>query len=358
MAIVDRGSNRRTSLLFAIAMTIGLCAGCGATETAPTNTSSAQASASSSTVSEEPTPTAEPVCNAGTRGTPDIADVFSGQLPDYFLIKEICASDVGPGLAGADGVAGLSDLAAAEVSDTYQSPDEVVLKALVGKAESGNAGAFADAFLSRLGETRNDTVTLDGHAVRYFNTPGAEGYAYAEGATVVIGYITPTPPGFDQASRQEPAKAVFTRVMAAATGRPIPVDSNDRVRSDIEGYSPGRGRYTTPDDPGWVFFKTESIKGAPSHFCGISPNGTLAGCDLVPNKDVPAGMNQTVVEAGAPARYVRSDTPTFTRDVDVLLEGHRLDNGPASCGRGYQGTIHCVIGAHSFVVSSAYGVLE
>lgn len=339
-------------------MTIGSCAGCGATETAPTNTSSAQASASSSTVSEAPSPTAEPVCNVGSPGPPTIQTAFSDHLPHHFFVKEICASDVGPSLAGKDGVAGLSDLVAAEVANFDSSPDRVFLKALVGQAEFGNAGAFVDAFFARLGDTHNDTVTLDGRPVRYFNTPGGEGYAYAEGPTVVIGYISPTPRGVDQASRQEPAKEVFTRVVAAATGRPIPVDSNDRVRDDIEGYSPGRGRYTTPDDPGWVFFKTESIKGIASTFCGIGPNGTLAGCDLVPDKDVPEGMNQTVVEAGSPAHYARSDTPTFTRDVDVLLEGHRLDNGQASCGRGYQGTVHCVIGAHSFVVSSAYGILE
>jgi hypothetical protein len=358
LAIVDRGSTRRTSLLFTIALTIGLCAGCGATETAPNNTSGANASPLSSTETGAPTPTAAPYCNVGLPGPPTIQSAFSDNLPHYFLVKEICASDVGPSLAGKDGVAGLSDLVAAEVADSYSSPDLVVLKALVGQAESGNASAFVDAFLSRLGETRNDTVTLDGRTVRYFNTPGGEGYAYAEGPTVVIGFISPTPPGVDQASRQEPAKALFTRVMAAATGRPIPADSNDRVHSGIESYSPARGRYTTPDDPGWVFFKTPSIEGAPSHFCGISPNGAMAGCDLVPGKDVPEGMNQTVVEAGAPAHYVRSDTPTFTRDVDVLLEGHRLVNGPASCGRGYQGTIQCVIGAHTFVVSSEYGVRE
>jgi hypothetical protein len=294
----------------------------------------------------------------GIRGTPDIADTFTDQVPHYFLVKEICASDVGPGLAGAEGVAGLSDLASAELTDTGSRPDVVVLKALVGQAESGDAGAFVDAFLSRVGETRNDTVTLDGRKVRYFNTPGGEGYAYAEGPTVVIGFISPTPPGIDQASRQEPAKGLFTRIMAAATGRPIPVDSNDRVRSGIEGYSPARGRYTTPDDPGWVFFKTETIKRSPSYYCGIGPGGNVAGCDLVPGKDVPAGMNQTVVDAAAPARYTHSDTPTFTRDVDALLQGHRLDNGAASCGRGYQGTIHCVVGEHSFVVSPEYGVLE
>ncbi len=36
----------------------------------------------------------------------------------------------------------------------------------------------------------------------------------------------------------------------------------------------------------------------------------------------PSGANQTVVEASSPARYTSSDTPTFTRDVDVLVEGH------------------------------------
>jgi hypothetical protein len=283
-------------------------------------------------------------------------------VPDHFAVREICAADVGGGLAGADAVAGLSDLSAAEITDTYSSPDLVVLKALVGKAESGaaggDAGGFVDAFLSRVGETRDDTVTLDGHAVRYFNTTGGEGYANSEGPTVVIGYIPPTPPGSDRAGRQESAKSLFTRIMAAATGRPIPVDSNDRLPGGIEGYSPGRGHYTTPDDPGWVFFKTESVKGAPSVFCGIGPGGAVAGCDLVPVKDVPAGMNQTIVDASGPAHYTHSDTPTFTRDVDVLLEGHRLDNGHASCGRGYQGTIHCVVGEHSFAVSTDYGVLE
>jgi hypothetical protein len=322
-------------------MALMFCSGCGSTAT------------------PSPTPTAAPQCNKGVRGAPDVTDAFDAQVPDYFRVEEICASDVGPGLVGADGVAGLSDLAAAEVIYTSSSPESLAMKALVGKAEFGNADAFVDAFLSRVGETRNDTVTLDGRTVRYFNTAGGEGYAYAEGPTAVIGYLPPPlPPGWDPAGRQEVGKGVFTRVMAAATGTPIPVDSNTRTNSGIEGYSPARGRYTTPDDPGWVFFKTDSVKGAPSHFCGIGPNGTLAGCDLVPGKDVPAGMNQTVVDASGPAHYARSDTPTFTREVDVLSQGHRLDNGQASCGRGYQGTIHCVIGAHSFVVSSDYGILH
>lgn len=326
-------------------MVVALCSGCGSTETAASST-------------PEPTPTAAPYCNVGRPGPPTIQSAFSDHLPHHFLVREICASDVGAGLAVNDAVVGLSDLVAAEVADTNSSPDLVALKALVGQVESDDASAFVDAFMSRIGETRDDTVTLDGRTVRYFNTPLGEGYAYAEGPAVVIGFVSPTPPGSDRAARQEMAKELFTRVMAAATGQPIAVDSNDRVHGGIEGYSPGRGRYTTPDDPGWIFFKTESTKGAPSYFCGIGPNGTVAGCDLVPGRDVPEGVNQTVVEAGAPARYIRSDTPTFTRDVDVLLEGHRLDNGQARCGRGYQGTIHCAIDTHSFVVSSDYGVLE
>lgn len=337
-------------------MAVVFCSGCESSQTAPNNTSSGQASPSSSAVTTGPAPAAPAACNVGTRGAPDVEGVYSGQLPSYFGIREICAADVGPALAGADALAGLSDLTAAEITDTYSSPDRIALKALVGTAKSGDADAFVNSFLSRVGETRNDTVTLDGHTVRYFNSTGGEGYAYAQGPTVVIGYIPP--PGTDLAGTQETAKSLYTRITAAATGTPIPVDSNDRLPRGIEGYSPGRGRYTTPDDPGWVFFKTDGGKGAPSHFCGIGPNGAVAGCDLVPSKNVPAGMNQTIVDASGPAHYVHSDTPAFTRDVDVLLEGHRLDNGQASCGRAYQGTISCVIGEHSFVVSSDYGILH
>jgi hypothetical protein len=182
-----------------------------------------------------------------------------------------------------------------------------------------------------------------------FQHPAGEGYAYAEGPTVAIGYIPqysgPGDPSL--ASWQEPAKEIFTRIVAAAAGTPIP--ANGRPETGIDTYAPGRGRYTTPDDPGWIFLQGRQLGGNP---CGIGPNGSLAGCDIVPKMNVPSGANQTVVDASAPARYAYSDTPTFTRDVDVLLEGHRLENGDATCGLGYQGTVHCVIGEHSFVVSS------
>jgi hypothetical protein len=157
-------------------------------------------------------------------------------------------------------------------------------------------------------------------------------------------------------------KEVFTRIVAAAAGTPIPAET--KVSSGIESHPPGRDRYTTPDDPGWVFFKTDN---GTRTACGIGPNGSIAGCGIVPKRIVgsdgaataaPSGANQTIVDASTPARYTYSATTTFTRDVDVLIEGHRIDNGDATCGVGYQGTVECVIGEHSFVISSDFGHLE
>ena len=36
-----------------------------------------------------------------------------------------------------------------------------------------------------------------------------------------------------------------------------------------------------------------------------------------------------------------SATPTCTRDVDILPEGHRLVNGDSRCALGYQGLLTC-----------------
>ena len=305
--------------------------------------------------------TAMPGCDVASPGPPSIDSAFVAHLPRNYAVEEICASDVGPGLANAEVVAELSGLAAAEITSFYSVPDEVAdLKALVGTVKSGGGDAFVDAFLSRAGEVRHDTVTLGEHVVRYFNTPGGEGYAYAEGPTVAIGYIPP--PSDDPAITEVGAKEVFTRIVATAAGTPI--EPEVRMGNGMESYPPGRGRYTTPDDPGWVFFKTDTPNGKA---CGIGPNGSVAGCDVVPEKNVgsdsaatavPNSVNQTVVDASAPARYTFSDTPTFTRDVDVLIAGHRLDNGEATCGASYQGTVECVTGDHSFRISSDFGLLK
>lgn len=122
---------------------------------------------------------------------------------------------------------------------------------------------------------------------------------------------------------------------------------------DVDSYPIAQGRYTSPDDFYWVFFKTPDGRS-----CGIGPNGGPVGCDAVP-MDAPAGTNQTIVaHGGVPAAYRHSDTTSFTRDVEVLPEGHRLENWGASCGVGYQGTVTCKsYGGRGFTISSVYGVL-
>ncbi len=121
---------------------------------------------------------------------------------------------------------------------------------------------------------------------------------------------------------------------------------------DIDDYPVAQARYTKPTDFYFVYFKTPDGRS-----CGIGPNGGLVGCDAVP-KDAPAETNETVVNSWGPAEYRHSDTASFTRDVDVLPEGYRLENWGASCGVGHQGTVHCkTYNEHGFVISSVYGVL-
>jgi hypothetical protein len=84
----------------------------------------------------------------------------------------------------------------------------------------------------------------------------------------------------------------------------------------------------------------------------------MTGCDMAPSENSPAGSNQTVVDASAPAHYSRSDTEALTRDVDVLMPGHRLENGEATCWINYQRPVHCEVGSHGFVLDSQYGTLE
>lgn len=139
--------------------------------------------------------------------------------------------------------------------------------------------------------------------------------------------------------------------LLALTGTPSAGAEPPAGADAIDSYPVAEGNYTTADDFYGVFFKTPDGRA-----CGIGPNGGPVGCDAVPI-DTP-GVNQTVVRPGVPARYQHSDTPSFTRDVDVLPEGHRLENWGASCGVGYQGTVTCkTYGGHGFILSSTYSVL-
>jgi hypothetical protein len=332
-----------------------LGAGCS-TKTTPPTTTVTQATPPSSTAAAPPSEWVGADC-----GQPHAADLPAefASLPRRYTVKPVCVPDVGPGLADPGMIAEFSNVAAGEVTETDISvgtgpPGIVVLRAFVGKLKSGDGAAFVDAFMSRLGpDAQLGTVNGVGHSVRYISIPGgAEGYAYGEGPTVVIGYIadpnqiTPKSPE----TVELPAREAFMRILAAATGAPMDPTKQLPVGGN---YPLARGTYTTPGDAGWMFFKTEI-----GQSCGISPDGALAGCDNV-SAQAPDGTNQTVVRASQPAAYIYSDTTTFTRDgVDVLPAGRRLDNGSATCNVGYQGTVGCTIGDHKFVIASHYGVLE
>jgi hypothetical protein len=121
---------------------------------------------------------------------------------------------------------------------------------------------------------------------------------------------------------------------------------------DIHSYPIAKGSYTTSQDFYFVFFKTPDGRS-----CGIGPNGGPVGCDAVPS-DAPPDTNQTVVNSWAPAEYRHSDTASFTRDVDVLPEGQRLENWGATCAVVHQGTVHCeTYNSHGFLLTSTYGEL-
>ncbi|MFY1620993.1 hypothetical protein [Micromonospora sp. WMMD736] len=133
----------------------------------------------------------------------------------------------------------------------------------------------------------------------------------------------------------------------AAAAQPLP------AIDDIDSFPIAQGNYKAPNEFYGLYFQTPD-----GRFCGILPNRGPVGCDAVP-EDAPGGTNQTLVQSGGPASYRYSGTPLFTRDVDVLPEGHRLENWGASCGVGYQGTVTCKPsgGRHGFTLNKTYGVL-
>jgi hypothetical protein len=351
------GSSRFVAVVVTV---VALVAGCGSKTTTSTGSSTpaTHASPSSSTTTA---PVAPPKVwvgpDCGKASAPDLPAAF-GSLPRKYIVKPICLADVGPGLAGPQFATQFSDMAAGEVTETDVTigtgpPGVLVLRVFVGKLQTGNGAAFVDTFISQLGPDAGlGTVEGAGHVMRYISISGGpEGYAYGEDQTVVIGYIRnpneiePKHPEFVEL----PARDAFMRILAAAIGAPL--DPNKQPPGG--NYPLARGNYTTPDDPGWIFFKTEA-----GQSCGISPDGTLAGCDNV-SAEAPAGTNQTVVRGSQPAAYIHSDTPTFTRSgIDILPAGRRLDNGAATCSVGHQGTVGCKIGGHQFTIASQYGELN
>ncbi|MGI9163658.1 MAG: hypothetical protein ACR2JI_12170 [Mycobacterium sp.] len=173
------------------------------------------------------------------------------------------------------------------------------------------------------------------------------------------------------------AVAVLGLVSAATVGASPTATAEP---ADPGSWPVAQGDFTTPADPGWIFFRPMGFEGGG---CGIGPDGTV-GCDIVPGRwpdgtpvqagepgppgfyscggrDCPLpppGTNQTVAGPGEPATYVQSDAQTFTRDVDVLAQGYRVLNGAAWCAVGFQGSVSCSTGDNGFTLTAVGGTLQ
>jgi hypothetical protein len=175
--------------------------------------------------------------------------------------------------------------------------------------------------------------------------------------------------------------ALTCREKAAAIVLAVVSTSIPVVRADPPpGYQVAQGHYTSPGDPGWIYFVpaetlatgvepiTGTRDGRPvkQFGCGIGPDGTV-GCDAVPNPVqigdapptiVPPGANQVIASPEKPAQYRHSDVLTFTRNVDLLPSGVTLVNGGASCTVGWQGSVSCETRGHGFTHYSYMGYLH
>lgn len=174
--------------------------------------------------------------------------------------------------------------------------------------------------------------------------------------------------------RLAPRVLLWLALMCVAVLHPATAVADDPSTRPI-----AEGDFTSPNDPGWIFFNPTGFDGG----CGIGPDGTV-GCDIVPGSWPdgtqiqegnpgppgsyscagrrcplpPPGVNQTVVTAQAPAGYVQSDPGTFTRAVGVLPTGYRLVNGNAWCSLSEQATLRCVSGDNGFTLNATYGLLD
>ena len=93
-----------------------------------------------------------------------------------------------------------------------------------------------------------------------------------------------------QSHRVTPAVGLVACLLASA---PAAAADPPPDADDIDTYPVAQGRFTTPTDFYWVYFRTPDGRS-----CGIGPNGGPVGCDTVP-LDAPAETKQTVVNSWA-----------------------------------------------------------
>jgi hypothetical protein len=111
-----------------------------------------------------------------------------------FTVSQICPADVDPTFASQE----FGSLATGLVRQNGNP----ILRVLAGQLKSGSGDAFIGMYLRNLsGQTRDgvgvptETEELGGHVVRHFNIPlVTDGYAYAEGPTVIVAYVAPGSP--------------------------------------------------------------------------------------------------------------------------------------------------------------------
>jgi hypothetical protein len=115
------------------------------------------------------------------------------ELPG-FTVTEICPAEVDPAFATQE----FGGLTAGAVSQNGNP----ILKVLVGQLKNGSGNAFIHTYIGNLSDQTcqdvgvpSEPAEVDGHVLTHFNIPlQTDGYAYADGQTVVIAYVVPSAP--------------------------------------------------------------------------------------------------------------------------------------------------------------------
>ena len=129
-------------------------------------------------------PSAAADCTVIPPGPSTIDGVFA-EIPGFTVTPDCPA--IGSPFAG-------TDMAAASAAEISRDGNPVLTVFAAQLAAGSGQGFIRDTFLAAVDGTASDTQTVGGYPVIYFNIPRlTDGYAYADGPTVVIGYDTGGP---------------------------------------------------------------------------------------------------------------------------------------------------------------------